>query len=458
VLHAILASLLIAQTLFVPLTGARTRDIQPESLFHTLFHDFFPEDDGTTYVQTGDIPAMWLRDSSAQSIPYVRFQAQYGLLRTRFAGVIERNARAIDKDVYANAFQADYHVWERKWEVDSIAWPMVLTTAYYSATHDRSVFTPNLHVAMQVIVHTYDCEERHATCSKYRYPYNVPTSNSYNWDTGMIWCAFRPSDDPVQYRFNIAQNAIAAVALEDIAVMALHHYNDRALSDHARAVEARVITGILRYGIFYNAQRHVWMYAYETDGNGHYNIMDDANIPNLTTLPTIDWSSEFDPVYLNTRAFTLSMDNPWYFSGRYAQGLGSPHTPYGNVWPLGIIGRAITTTDVREIVESITMLAETDSEDGLIHESFYPDGYWRYTRSEFGWANALYAELLFRTVAGYSALDHVAGEQTVLPFEARAQTPTIVSTLHQLENASDIVGTLGRLLYAGRDAAINQLR
>jgi len=458
VLKAILASLLLAQTLIVPLTGARIRDIQAESLFHTLFHDFFPEDDGTTYVQTGDIPAMWLRDASAQSIPYVRFQAQYGLLRTRFAGVIERSARAIDKDVYANAFQADYHVWERKWEVDSVAWPVVLITAYYGATHDASIFTPNLHVAFQQIVHTYDCEERHGTCSPYRYPYHVSTDEGYNWNTGLIWCAFRPSDDPVQYRFNIPQNAIAAVALEDIAQFALRNYHDKALSEHARAIEERVVTGILRYGIFYNEKRHVWMYAYETDGYGNYNLMDDANIPNLTALPVIDWVSDFDPIYLNTRAFTLSMDNPWYFSGRYAQGLGSPHTPYGNVWPLGIIARAITTTDDREIIESLSMLAETDSEDGLIHESFYPDGYWRYTRSEFGWANALYADLIFRTLAGYTALDHVVDAQTIIPFETRSQVPTIVSTLQQLENAGDIVGALGRLLYAGREEAINQLR
>ncbi len=125
-LHAIAAALLIAQTLIVPMTGARARSVQTETLFHTLFHDFYPEDDRTTYVQTGDIPAMWLRDSSAQTIPYVRFQRAYPLLRNRFAGVIERNARAINLDVYANAFQENYHAWERKWEVDSIAWPVVL--------------------------------------------------------------------------------------------------------------------------------------------------------------------------------------------------------------------------------------------------------------------------------------------------------------------------------------------
>ncbi|HUA09523.1 MAG TPA: glycoside hydrolase family 125 protein [Candidatus Acidoferrales bacterium] len=455
-LHAIAATLLIAQTLLLPMTGARERDIQSETLFHTLFHDFFPEDDNTTYVQTGDIPAMWLRDSSAQTIPYVRFQPYYPLLRTRFAGVIERDARAIDKDVYANAFQANYHTWERKWEVDSIAWPVILAQVYYNATHDRSIFTPNLHVALRQIVYTYGCEQHHQTCSKYVYPYHTPTHDFYNSDTGLIWCAFRPSDDPVEYRFNIPQNVLAAIALREIETLARIGYGDEALRAQAQTLEAAVVTGILRYGIFFNAQRNVWMYAYETDGFGHYNIMDDANIPNLTTLPLYDWSSAFDPVYLNTRAFTMSMDNPWFFSGRYAEGLGSPHTPYGFVWPLGIIGRAITSTDVSEVETSITTLAETDSENGLIHESFYPDGYWRFTRQEFGWANALYAELIFRSLAGYPALEHITQDETILPFETRTPTPVLVSRIVQLENAADLIGSLGRLLYEGRDAAINQ--
>jgi uncharacterized protein len=455
-LHAITAVLLIAQTLIVPMTGARARSVQTETLFHTLFHDFYPEDDGTTYVQTGDIPAMWLRDSSAQTIPYVRFQRAYPLLRNRFAGVIERNARAINLDVYANAFQNDYHTWERKWEVDSVAWPVVLLQVYYDATHDRSIFSPEVHVALKQIVVTYNCEEHHRECSKYSYAYHVPTKDEFDEGTGLIWCAFRPSDDPVEYRFNIPQNAIAAVALRDIAYLARVGYGDTALSKQAYALESRVMVGILRYGIFYNAQRRVWMYAYETDGYGNNNLMDDANIPNLVELPGIDWSSEYDPIYLNTRAFSLSMDNPWYFSGRYAQGLGSPHTPYGFVWPLGIIGRALTSTDRAEIENSITTLAETDSENGLIHESFYPDGYWRFTRQEFGWANALYAELLFRTLAGFHAELLAAGDGTMLPYEVRTQSPVLVSQIDQIDNTASLMGTLGRLLYEGRAAAINQ--
>src|SRR5579862_3804044 len=310
-----------SQTLVVPLTGKRVRDLQTADLFHTLFADFFLEDDATTYVETGDIPAMWLRDSSAQTIPYVRYQTAFPVLRNRFAGVIERNARNILTDAYANAFQADYHVWERKWEIDSLAWPVVLAWIYWHHTHDRSVFTPELHVALRQIVFTYNCEEHHSRCSTYRFAHPQPTVENYNEGTGLIWSAFRASDDPVQYRFNVPENQFAVVALREIERLAIDGYRDATLSSDARALAERVQTAVGIYGRYFDARRRVWQYAYETDGYGHYNLMDDANIPNLTTLPYVDWCSPFDPTYLQTRSFTLSMDNPFFFSGRYAQGL-----------------------------------------------------------------------------------------------------------------------------------------
>ncbi len=445
-LSYLLPDRIAGQTLVVPMTGRRTRAIETAQLFHTLLRDFFLEDDATTYVQTGDIPAMWLRDSSAQTIPYIRYQAVYPVLRARFAGVIERNARNVLTDPYANALDADYHVWERKWEVDSPGWPVILAWVYWRATRDRTVFTPDLHRALQTIVATYACEEHHRTCSHYLYPYRVYTNDAYKAGTGLIWGAFRPSDDPVQYRFNIPQNAMAVVALRDVEGLALGGYGDSGLANRARALGARVQVAVDRYGRYFDARRHAWMYAYETDGFGRYNLMDDANIPNLTTLPYIDWCSAFDPTYLATRKFTLSMDDPFFFSGRYAQGLGSPHTPYGYVWPLGIIGRALTSTSSSEVANAITTLAETDGESGLIHESFYPDGYWRYTRPEFGWANALGAELFFRSLAGDSATQF-AWDGPIEPFEVRSRTPTLVPLLVQIQNASELNATLGRLLH-----------
>jgi uncharacterized protein len=429
----------------VPLTGKRVRDINSSALFHTLLQDFFLEDDATTYVKTGDIPVMWLRDSSAQTIPYLRFARQYPILQRRFLGVIARNARNILTDPYANAFTADYRIWERKWEIDSLAWPVVLASIYWRSMRDPRVFSPDLHRALRLVVETYRCEQRHHACSRYRYSGAVDTSEAYNAETGLIWGAFRPSDDAVTYRFNIPQNAMAVVALRDVEQLAEDGYGDRALADEARSIAAQVQHGIVFYGRFFNAPRGVWMYAYETDGNGNYALIDDANIPNLTTLPYIDWCSAFDPTYLATRGFALSMDNPFYFSGRYAQGLGSPHTPYGYVWPLGIIGRALTATSRIEVATAVTTLAETDSETGLIHESFYPDGYWRYTREEFGWANALGAELFFRSLAGEAATEF-AWKGPIMPFQPRAVTPRLVPFFTQLENAAELNAALGRLL------------
>lgn len=445
-IKSILAIVLLAQTLMVPMTGERARPTQSETLFHTLFNDFFTQPDGTTYVQTGDIPAMWLRDSSAQTIPYLRFERTFPVLRARFAGVIERNAHNIEKDPYANAFMANYHVWERKWEIDSLAAPTILTSVYWRSTGDRTIFTPTVRRALKIVVDTFRCEQLHSTCSPYRYPYRVKTNDAYANGTGLIWSGFRPSDDPVMYRFNIPQNAAAVVALRAIADMASDGYRDSNVANEATSVANAVQVGIARYGVVWNEDRKQWMYAYEVDGYGRVNFMDDANIPNLTTLPYLGWCSAYDPIYLNTRAFALSAANPYYYSGTYAQGLGSPHTPENFVWPLGLIGRALTATGSDEVAQQITTLAETDGKDGLIHESFYDGGYWRYTRPEFGWANALYAELLFRSTAGFGATPFVEQGDAVIPFQRASRTPTLASPLVQMQNTGLLYSALGDLL------------
>jgi meiotically up-regulated gene 157 (Mug157) protein len=445
-IKSIFAAVLLAQTLFVPMTGERARPTQTETLFHTLFNDFFSQPDGTTYVQTGDIPAMWLRDSSAQTIPYLRFEPTFPVLRTKFAGVIERNARNIAKDPYANAFMANYHVWERKWELDSLAAPTILASVYWRSTGDRTIFTPALRRAFKIVVDTFRCEQLHNACSPYRYPYHVATNDAYAAGTGLIWSGFRPSDDPVTYRFNIPQNAAAVVALRAIAEMASAGYRDPNVANEATSIANAVQVGIARYGVVWNDGSKTWMYAYEVDGYGRANFMDDANIPNLTTLPYLGWCSAYDPIYLNTRAFALSRANPYYYSGTYAQGLGSPHTPQNFVWPLGLIGRALTATGSDEVAQQITTLAETDGKDGLIHESFYDDGYWRYTRPEFGWANALYAELLFRSTAGFRAVPFVEEDEAVIPYQRAARTPTLASPLVQMQNAGLLYTALGDLL------------
>ena len=254
-----------AQQLILPLTGQRHRPIEARTLFHTLFTDFFSERDGTVYVQTGDIPAMWLRDSSAQTIPYVRFAPFAPVLSVRFNNVIQRNVRNIQTDPYANAFRADGRIWERKWEVDSLAWPVLLAWTYWRTTENRGVFTTELHRALRTVVNTYRCEQLHATCSRYRFSTSSVTNERYNPNTGMIWSAFRPSDDAVTYRFNIPQQVAAVVALQEITELARDGYNDVNLANEAQSIGAAVYTGIERYGKMYDVHSKRWIYAFETD-------------------------------------------------------------------------------------------------------------------------------------------------------------------------------------------------
>lgn len=431
-----------AQTLNLPLSSG-TRPVQTETLFHGLFADFFKESDGTTYVQTGDIPAMWLRDSAAQTTPYIRFVPAYSALQGLFFGVIQRDAKNILTDPYAEAFSADYHVWERKWEIDSLAWPVLMIFVYYANTRDRSIFTPTVHTAMQAIVTTLECEQHHASCSHYVWSDPVPTSDRYNPSTRMIWSAFRPSDNPVAYRFNVPQNAMAVVAMRLLARFAKEAFGDDTLARRATMLASQVQAGLLRYGKSYS-RKYGWMYVYETDGYGHDNLMDDANIPNLTALPFYNWCAASDPVYRATRRFTLSFDDPYYYSGTYATGLGSPHTPKGWVWPLGIIGAALTTTQRQDVVTAIDMLDRSDTLNGLMHESLNPDVPAQYTRPEFGWANAFWADLLFRSVAGYPTTP-LGLFNTIVP-GVQSQTPTITPPSTQLADRAELTRTLGRLI------------
>ncbi len=370
--------------------------VPPESMLHTLRHDVFTEADGTVYVQTGDIPAMWLRDSAAQIKPYVPFVSSMPALGPVVRGVIERNARNVVADPYANAFSANYRIWERKWEVDSLAYHVLLATEYWNAVGDRSLFTPALHRSLRAVVVTYECERRHELCSKYEHAALPKSRTGPVKDTGMIWGAFRPSDDRVQLPFNIPQQMFAAVALRNVAELADAGFSDAALSQHARELADSIGAAIERYGRAYDF-RYGWIYAFEVDGAGSAVLMDDANLPNLLSAPLLGYVAAGDSTYLNTRRFVLSPDNPYYFSGRIAAGIGSSHTRRGWTWPLAIATRAMTAQSRGEVAEQLTLLSATATADGLVHESFDVDDANRFSRLQFGWANALYTELLLRT-------------------------------------------------------------
>ncbi|MCU0493939.1 MAG: glycoside hydrolase family 125 protein [Chloroflexaceae bacterium] len=374
--------------------------------------------DGTTFVFTGDIPAMWLRDSSAQVRPYVRFAGSDPTVRRMIAGLIRRQAHYLVIDAYANAFNREPNgkghqgdrtrmgpwLWERKFELDSLCYPIQLCQDYFTVTGDESVFDETLHQALWRIVGVMQTEQRHQTRSAYSFERsNCPPSDtlpehgrgspvSY---TGMVWSGFRPSDDACTYGYHIPSNMFAVVVLEHLAHFAERFYRDGALAERAAGLRANIEMGIQTYGLVEHP-RHGRIYAYETDGMGNHNLMDDANVPSLLSIPYLGYRPADDPTYLRTRAFVLSRDNPYFVAGRVAQGVGSPHTPAGYVWPIGIAMQGLTATDRAEQQALLEMLVETTAGTGYMHESFDPNEPSRYTRPWFAWANSMFGELAYR--------------------------------------------------------------
>ncbi|MGH7728831.1 MAG: glycoside hydrolase family 125 protein [Vulcanimicrobiaceae bacterium] len=353
----------------------------------------FRESDGTTYVSTGDIQAEWLRDASATMEPYIPDAADDERVAEDLRGVLQREAKYILIDPYANAFTADYGVVEEKFEVDSLLYPMWFAEHYFRATGDRSIFTPVVQRAFERVLAVLRTEQRHEQRSHYRNPDLAGGGRgSPVTYTGMIWTGFRPSDDPARYQYNIPDNMFAVVVLRGLTRIERDVYHDPADAESAWGLSIQVQAGVEQYGTI-TVKGIGKMYAYEVDGLGHYNLMDDANIPSLLSIPYIGYEDAHDPLYTSTRKFVLSSRNPYYYSGTFASGEGSPHTPQGYVWPLALIMQALTSTNPAEVRRVEGYIAASDTGDHLLHESFDANHPKEFTREDFAWPNALYADL-----------------------------------------------------------------
>lgn len=373
-----------------------------------------------TYVITGDIDAMWLRDSSAQVWPYMQFADQDKDLKKLIAGVINRQTRQILKDPYANAFYDDPQkkgewtsdntdmlpgVHERKWEIDSLCYPIRLAYNYWKTTGDTAPFDKNWVEAIKTIFKTLkDQQEKSGTN-----PYSFGRVTAKGTDTrflngkgypvkpvGLICSAFRPSDDSTVYSFLIPSNFFAVVSLNQAAEMIDELKGDKALASELKALAVEVEQAIKKYGVT-DHEKYGKIYAFETDGFGNHLMMDDANVPSLLSLPYLDAIDVNDPIYQNTRDFIWSLDNPFFFKGTAAEGIGGPHVGMDMVWPMSITMRGLTSTKDSEIKECIKMLKATHGDTGFMHESFNKNNPKDYSRSWFAWANTLFGELLWKT-------------------------------------------------------------
>ena len=390
----------------------------PNTLDTTVHYRLLDGEDDT-FVYTGDIHAMWLRDSGAQVWPYVPFANKDEKLKALIRGVILRQMKCINIDPYANAFndgptgsewasdltdmKPELH--ERKYEIDSLCYPIRLAYAYWKATGDDSIFNEEWYRAMQAILRTFREQQRKNGHGPYRFMRRTERATDTTQNdgyghpvkpVGLIASMFRPSDDACIYPFLIPSNFFAVSALRKMAEMTTFT-GKKQLAKEASTLADEVEQALQTYAVC-NHPKYGKIYAYEVDGFGNQLLMDDANVPSLLSLPYIADISADDPVYQNTRRFVLSTDNPYYFEGKAGKGIGGPHIGPDYIWPMSIMMRAMTSTDKSEIKECLTMLQQTDGGTGFMHESFHKDDAKKFTRHWFAWANSLFGELILKVL------------------------------------------------------------
>ena len=366
-----------------------------------------------TFIITGDIDAMWLRDSSAQVWPYLPYAAKDDALKTLFQGLIGRQARCILIDAYANAYMRDPSVptnlqytqqddpymkkpgvAEHKWEIDSLCYPIRLAHGYWKATGDKTPFDEEWRDAMRTVVTTFEVQQTGDGPYHYPWPKNNGTPAKKEKKVGMIYCRFRPSDDPCRYPFLIPSNLFAATSLRQLAKMGGSVGFDAAFGTECSGLADEIEGAAKQYGTHQlDDGTEVW--AYEVDGSGNKLFMDDANTPGLLGLPYLGICKTDDKLYKDTRAAILRKPpNDYFFKGTAAEGIGSPHTPTDYIWPMSLIMRALTSDDDTEIKQSLKMLKTTTAGTHFMHESFHKDEPCRYTRPWFAWANTLFGEMV----------------------------------------------------------------
>ncbi|RIA98025.1 Glycoside Hydrolase Family 125 protein [Glomus cerebriforme] len=400
----------------------------PNTLDTTVAWFDVSEDYPRAFIVTGDIPAMWLRDSTNQIISYVPYANDDDKLKKLILGVIYMQAEFVIKDPYANAFYAPHEAklphpknpwsendvttpppsnitWEKKWELDSLVSFLKLSHNYWYNTKDDSFLTNQVWLeAVNVVLNIMEKQQLGTMQEFGNEAYKFTRMTSTTTETlmlngigapvkriGLVKSQFRPSDDSTTFPFLIPSNAFASVELSHIYEMI-----DSTSPDIAK--KAKNLSQTIRDSIYSNAiiqhKQFENIFAYEVDGYGSSNLMDDANLPSLLSLPYFDFIDKNDETYLKTREFILSDWNKFWFSGEKFHGVGSAHTGLGYIWPMSLCMKILTSSDDQEILETLQLLKESSAKSGFMHESFYYNDPKNYTRSWFAWANSLFGETI----------------------------------------------------------------
>lgn len=396
------------------------RNCYPNTLDTTVHYGEDEEGNPDTFVYTGDIPAMWLRDSGAQVWPYVQYASEDESLRKMIAGVINRQFKFINIDPYANAFNTspsgagnpsdtfprDPYVFERKWELDSHCYPIRLAYAYWKECGDTSVFGRHWLRAMENILAVMKEQQRKNGYGSYAFlrvtdrqldTKCVVGRGNPARAVGLVASAFRPSDDATTFEFLVPSNFMAVSSLRKAAEILSQVNGKTAMADECTALAQEIEEALYEHAVVEHP-KYGKIFAFEVDGYGNAFMMDDANVPSLLAMAYLGDIPVDDPIYQNTRKFVWSEDNPYFFRGPAGEGIGGPHIGVEVIWPMSIMMKAFTSDDDNEIRDCIRQLMITDAGTGFMHESFSKDDASKFTREWFAWQNTLFGELIVKLV------------------------------------------------------------
>ncbi|CAL3963866.1 unnamed protein product [Diplocarpon coronariae] len=431
-------------------------------------------DEELTYVITGDIDAMWLRDSASQILvylPLLEASEDKDSLASLWRGLINIHARYIVISPYCHSFQpppesgvqpthngaySQNHpdppydplkVFDCKWELDSLASFLQISVAYYERTKDIDFFQKYSWIpaveaavlaaaAMKLGTYAKDgkVEKSAWTFTGWTNRGTETLSNdglgNPTKENGMIRTAFRPSDDACIYQLLVPANMMWAKYLEDgsLIMEQLKGENAKDITNKMRDQAFGIRQGIDRDAIVHHRDFGD-IFAYEIDGYGGANLMDDANVPSLLAIPLWNYSESafklpppphgekaknYAEIYANTRRFVLSDNNPYFMKGPVISAIGGPHVGPGRAWPMAAIIRAITSystlgslaaggldkvsqKDIEdEVKQQIGMVLNSTAGTGVVHESVDTFNQNKWSRAWFGWANGLLGELLIK--------------------------------------------------------------
>ncbi|KAK0704159.1 hypothetical protein B0T21DRAFT_378065 [Apiosordaria backusii] len=404
------------------------------------------EEEELTFITTGDIPALWLRDSAHQLTSYsplLKPSNSSSSLASLYRGLINLQARYIFTAPHCNAFLAppesgiappsssddsssDYvypplpstpgsqqrkQVHECKYELDSLASFLSLCHTYFSRTSDLSFFSrpsSNFLPAIRKIL-TFTKELQSGTYNRdgtpafppYQFQRFTTTSTEtlsnagsgapMKAGTGLVRSAFRPSDDATTYQGFIPGNMMFSSYLSKLS--RLVSQLDKETAQEMAAMAGEISKGVEKYGrVDHTSFGRI--YAYEVDGYGSHNLMDDANIPSLLSAPLYGYLDRDDETYQRTRRFVLSDRNPYYMFGPVLNGTGGPHIGPGMAWPMSLITQALTSDSDQEIHTCLKQLLSSTDGFGLMHESVNTHSVSVWTRHWFSWANGLFGQLI----------------------------------------------------------------